>query len=285
MMHEPQLGTAMVEQQPMLGPACEHPVGLIRSLCDQVVDENPDIGFMATKDQRGGSPSLVGGIDAGNQPLAGGFLITRSSVDLTRKKEVLNPLGLERQIKLRGRREVLFHRICWPEERRVLEPGYRVNHFQLHIERQRGRKAVHIILVCRQSLGLEKKEMPRLVGKPDKLVLNARAVSWTDAFDLATIHSRLVQVAPDNPGGLVGRMGHPTRDLVRSRGPTDAPLAGMFHVEQFLWSTGIMEREEGRGGVAFLLMHLSEVYAAAKYTRRCAGLEAPEFNANLHQAR
>src|SRR5471032_841221 len=58
----------------------------------------------------------------------------------------------------------------------------------------------------------------------------------------------------------------------------------MFHVEQILGITGVVEGKKGGLGVAFLLLHLPEVYAAAQDPGWGAGLQTAQLNAYLHQA-
>src|ERR1019366_8553837 len=102
MMREPELGAPVIEEQAVFGAAGEHSVGLVGSFCHEVIDENTDVGFMAPKDDWVHSPSLVGGVDAGDEALPCSLLIAGSPVDLASQEQVFNPLGFERRIKLRG---------------------------------------------------------------------------------------------------------------------------------------------------------------------------------------
>ena len=92
---KPEFRTAVIEEQAMLGAACEHAIRLGRALGDQIVDEDTDVGFMALDDQRWRSPRLRGGINAGDQTLSGGFLITGGAVDLAGQKEILDLARLQ----------------------------------------------------------------------------------------------------------------------------------------------------------------------------------------------
>ena len=47
---ESEIRIVLTEQDAVLSPGCEHPVGLIDALVHQVVDENADIGDAARKD-------------------------------------------------------------------------------------------------------------------------------------------------------------------------------------------------------------------------------------------
>jgi hypothetical protein len=58
----------------------------------------------------------------------------------------------------------------------------------------------------------------------------------------------------------------------------------MFHVEQILGITGVMECKKGGALIAFLLLHLTEVYAPAQDTGWGACLEAAQLDPDFHQA-
>ena len=104
--------------------------------------------------------------------------------------------------------------------------------------------------------------MPRLVGKADEFVLDTWAIPWPDAFYVAAVHGRQVQVAADDVGGLGRRVGHPAGNLFTTWLPTQTGFPGMFHVEQFLLIAGIVEREKRRRRIAFLFLHRREIDAA-----------------------
>ena len=52
MLDQTQLGAAVIKQQPMLGTTCEHAIGLRRSLGDQVIDQDANIGLVTLDDER-----------------------------------------------------------------------------------------------------------------------------------------------------------------------------------------------------------------------------------------
>src|SRR5271165_4003488 len=106
--------------------------------------------------------------------------------------------------------------------------------------------------------------MAGLVRESHELVLDARAIPWPDSFDFSAIHGRLVKIGPDNPCCFCRGMGHPARDLIRARDPSEAGFAGLFHVEQILGIAGVVERKECGLRVTFLLTHPAKIYASAK---------------------
>ena len=140
-----------------------------------------------------------------------------------------------------------------------------MNERHLHVERQAGRDAVRIDLVGRQSLGLEKDLVRRLVGEARDLVLDGRAVARPDTFDDPGEHRRTVETTPnDFVGPLVG-MGDPAR-----------PLFGVL-------GGGSHEREHGHRRVAGLLGHHGEIDAAPVEPRWRSRLQASYRQLQLAQ--
>ena len=120
-----------------------------------------------------------------------------------------------------------------------------------------------------------------LIRELHELVLDGRAVARTDPGDLASIEGREVKVLlhdlPGGPGGLR----HPTGYLVAPWGPSGEAFTRLFHVEQIGLLTGVVEGEKGRGGIAWLLLALTEIDGRTEDARRGAGLESLEFDSSL----
>ena len=64
----------------------EHPVRLLGSLGHEIIDQHPDVGLIAAQDQRRPALDLSRGVDPGDKPLSGRFLITRRAVKLASKE-------------------------------------------------------------------------------------------------------------------------------------------------------------------------------------------------------
>src|SRR5208283_363216 len=128
MRQHPQLSTAVVEEQAVFRPAGEHAIGLGSPLCDQIVDHDSDIAFIAPNDERGLSPHLLDGIDASDQSLTCCLLIAGRSIDLARQEKVLQFLRLQRSKKLRWWRKVIFDRIGWSQYNRLLQAWNAMHH-------------------------------------------------------------------------------------------------------------------------------------------------------------
>ena len=137
----------------------------------------------------------------------------------------------------------------------------------LHVEWQAGRNAVRVDLVGIQPLGLDEDLVRALVGEPDHLVLDRGTVARADALDDSGEHRRAVAGRADDLVRALVCLRDETMDLPRML--TDSPE----------------ERKHGRGLVARLRGHHREIDAAAVDARRRAGLQAPDAQRQLAQAR
>ena len=99
---QPLVGIVNPQMQPELRPRREHPVRLVRTLADQIVNQNPDIPSAPAQTRRRHPLHLGRRIQPGNQPLATRFLISRRPIDLPRQKQPLNRLHFQRMSSSRG---------------------------------------------------------------------------------------------------------------------------------------------------------------------------------------
>jgi hypothetical protein len=77
-----QIGVVLAQQQPVLGAAGEHAVGLVGAAGDQVIDQHAEVGLVPAR--RPGLAPLhrQRRVGAGQQPLGGGLLVAGGAVDL-----------------------------------------------------------------------------------------------------------------------------------------------------------------------------------------------------------
>ena len=80
----------LAENETAFGAAGEHAIWFVRSLCNQVVDENADIGILSAEDQRWFISDRKGGVDSGDDALCGRFFIAGGSVHLSGKIKSAN---------------------------------------------------------------------------------------------------------------------------------------------------------------------------------------------------
>ena len=119
---QPEIGVVLSEIEAVLGPRGEHPIRLGGSFGDEIVYHDPNVTFRPAEDQRLFALNSAGSVDSGNNPLAGGFLITGSSIDLTRKEEIFDPLAFQPWVELGGGAAVIFHRIAVFQDVGVFQP-------------------------------------------------------------------------------------------------------------------------------------------------------------------
>ena len=56
---EPGIGVVLPQQQAVLGPRGEEPVGLLGAAGDQIIDEDPDVGLGPVEDERFLAPDIA----------------------------------------------------------------------------------------------------------------------------------------------------------------------------------------------------------------------------------
>jgi hypothetical protein len=121
------------QQQAIFRPAGKHAVRLVHAPGYQVVDENADVGLAAVEDQGRLALHPQRGVDAGQEPLGGGLLVTRGAVDLPGEEQPGHGLGFESRVQLRGRGVIVLHRVPPAKHLGVLEPGDEAEHALLHV--------------------------------------------------------------------------------------------------------------------------------------------------------
>ena len=85
--HHSEAGIVLTENESTFCPAREHPIWLVRSLCDEIIDQNADVGILTAEDERGVSSNAQCGVDTRHDPLGGSFLVSGRSIDLSGKIE------------------------------------------------------------------------------------------------------------------------------------------------------------------------------------------------------
>ena len=105
--HEPEIRVVVAEQEPVLGPAGEHPVGLGRSLGDEIVYQNADIGLLTAQNDGFLAAKVAGGVDPRHDPLGGGLLIPGRPVDLAGVEEARHLLRHQASVEF-GRLHVVI---------------------------------------------------------------------------------------------------------------------------------------------------------------------------------
>jgi hypothetical protein len=76
------LCTAVVEEQAMFSAAREHAVRLLGAFGYKIIDQNPDVSFVAFEDEGLPSPRLGRRVDPRDQPLCSRLFVSGGSVDL-----------------------------------------------------------------------------------------------------------------------------------------------------------------------------------------------------------
>ena len=150
-----QISIVLAQAQAILGPAGEHPVGFLHALGEQVVQHDAHVGLVAA-----GHPGLLAlnlarSIQACQQALRGGFLVTGRAVDLACEEQTLNLPGFQAGLQSARIEVVVLDGVAGAQDVRLLQTDHGVHDGQLCVERQAGGDAVGVDLVCLEPFGLQ----------------------------------------------------------------------------------------------------------------------------------
>ena len=99
----------------------------------------------ARESRSGSSPSAAArGVDAGEQTLRGGLLVSRGPVELAAMIEPFDAMRFERLAQFGRRNHVVFDRVAGAQHHAGLESVHRTKHFELDLRRQRRRKTADV---------------------------------------------------------------------------------------------------------------------------------------------
>ena len=148
-------------------------------------------------------------LDPSDHALRRGFLISGRAVDLPGKEEPANALGLERGSQLSRLDEIVFNCVSGSKDCCVFEARKRTNQLLLHIPRQRHREAVDVDLVDVQPLQARGRSGAAPIGESHDLVFERRAISRTDALNLAVVQRGCADVAANEIADAIVRVEQP----------------------------------------------------------------------------
>ena len=131
------VGIVLSEQNAIFCARGEHTIGFIYTFGDQIVDENANIGFIATECESFVAAARKCCVDAGYDALSTRFFVPRGSVHLSCKEESAHFLRFQRVMELCGREEIVFNGIAWAIDFHISETRHLFEGFNLHIHRQR----------------------------------------------------------------------------------------------------------------------------------------------------
>src|SRR5690606_15341840 len=129
-------------------------------------------------------------IDAGNQALRCGLLVSRRSVDLPGQEKSGNLSGLQSRAKFPGIDMIILDRIPVLDDTRPFKSRYRSDDRLLYLFRQRCRYAIRIHDRAVQSLRLQENLMSIPIAKPRDLVLDRGTISRPGTGYRTRIHRR-----------------------------------------------------------------------------------------------
>jgi len=259
-----QVGVVGARGDAVLAAGGEHAIGLGDALGDEVVDHDADEAVRPAQGEWWPALRRQPGVGAGDDSLAGGFLVAGRAVDLAGEIQPADELGLEGGFEVAGVDVVVFDAVAGLEHVHVLQTADGPQHGELGVGRDGHGDAIGVDnLVRGKALRLQPDLVLLLVLETDNLGLQRGAVPRPlDRF--ADVHG-LVQIGPDDfVGGLVG-MRHPAVQLTLI-----ANLDSAVHIGERL-----------RRGVTPLHLEYREVDRLLVQSGRSPGLETAELEASL----
>ncbi len=95
------------------------------------------------------------GVDAGPQPLGGGFLVARGAVDLAGQKKAPNPLGFKGRLELAGIHVIVFDGIGRTDDLRLFQPLHGMDELELDLQGKAVSQARGVSFVGIEALGFQ----------------------------------------------------------------------------------------------------------------------------------
>jgi len=126
------------QREPVLGTRGHHAVRLTDSLERQVVDHHSDVARSAIETDFIQFQRPRRCVEARDEALRGGFLLSRGPVDLTGEEQSREISHLERHVEPPRINELVFDSIARPDHFHPLEPLDAAHELQLHGGRKRG---------------------------------------------------------------------------------------------------------------------------------------------------
>ena len=117
------VGIVGAQGQTKLCSAGEHPVGLGYTPGDQIIDQDPDIGFVTAKDHGIGVRRGPGRIQARDQALSRRLFVTGGAIDLACQIEARQALDFESRAQFTGIVIVIFNGLAMPLDHHLLQSG------------------------------------------------------------------------------------------------------------------------------------------------------------------
>ena len=164
------------------------------------------------------------------------FFIASRAVDLPRQKQTGNFPGFKAALQLTRIDEIIFNRISGLQHSGRFKPRYGLQYVELHIFRKRCRNAVWINGIVVQPFRLEEYLVAVTVAELDNLIFHRGAVTGTNALDRTRIHSRTMQIGPNDSVGFLRCAGNATINLrcgdpIRHERERHRLLIGGLHVK------------------------------------------------------
>ena len=263
LLRQTQICIILPEKDPVFRTGGKHPIRLIDALRNQIVNQNPDIRLITTKDERIFLLNLQVRIDARHQTLGSGFLITRRTVDLSCQEQVLNTFRFQGRLQENRIKVIILNCIRRLIDHYVLKTRNGAQRFDLDIQRKRRRKTLQVILEGILAFRLQEKLVRVLISKSPELILDARTIPRTPSMDQSVEKGRVFESGTKDVMNLFVSM---------------EDIAGHLVLPQLCSGRTRQEREAVRRSIAFLLDRPGQIDRPDIDPRRRTGLHTLRRN-------
>ena len=184
---ETHIGIVLTKQNTILCARGKHSVGLVDTLCHEIVDKHSNVCLIATKHKRLIATHSKRSIDSGYKPLPCCLFIASGTVNLTGKIEVREKFCSQGMIQLSRVEIIVFNCITWTVDLHISQRRNLVQGINLDLERKRRRETIEVEFVCSLTLGFQEELMRCFIGKCYYFCLNTRTITRTNALNLPVI--------------------------------------------------------------------------------------------------
>lgn len=204
------IGVIVAEEESVFGASGEHSVRIVNAFGYEVVDHDADKAVVAGEyDFR-----LIGrkscSVDTRDDALAGGFFISRGTVDLSGEEESRQQLGHEGWSELEGVSHVVFNGIAGSHHVDIFETRNGFEGGELNVAGHGAAKALDIYGLIIPHFLFEENGVRILFSESNDFVFDAGAVTRADAFDLSAEHGGLMKIVAKNLVSFAVGMGLPS---------------------------------------------------------------------------
>src|SRR5579884_3473781 len=162
---------------------------------------------------------MTGSLPCTRRPALMPAMMPCRAVDLARKEQALDFLGLKPRRQFSGLHHVIFNGITGPDHFCVLKSRDGFHHRYLNINGHGSGHAVDVDFISIQALGLQENLVLKFIRELDDFVFNRGAITRAQALDLPRVKRRTMQIVAEDLVSFGIRITDPAHGLRLTDGP------------------------------------------------------------------